>query len=46
MALTSSSYVFKWGDTVYGQIGVGNPTKRSFCVPYLVEGLREQNVGH
>jgi hypothetical protein len=44
MALTSSGYVFTWGNTNYGRLGHGK-SKLEWCsIPCLVEGLREHNV--
>merc|ERR1719276_463760 len=45
MALTSSGYVFTWGDTEYGKLGHGSiNSEKSLTIPCLVEGLREHNV--
>jgi RCC1 and BTB domain-containing protein len=46
MALTSSGYVFTWGNVEDGVLGHGNVNLKSFSFPCLVEGLREHNVVH
>jgi hypothetical protein len=45
MALTSSGYVFTWGNAEDGRLGHGKTgLKKCFSLPCLVEGLREHNV--
>jgi hypothetical protein len=44
MALTSSGYVFTWGNTENGELGHGNVKPKCLSFPCLVEGLREYNV--
>jgi hypothetical protein len=44
MALTSSGYVFTWGNAMKGVLGHGNVSLECFSFPCLVEGLREHNV--
>jgi alpha-tubulin suppressor-like RCC1 family protein len=44
MALTSSGYVFTWGNAEDGQLGHGKSKLKWCSIPCLVEGLREHNV--
>jgi alpha-tubulin suppressor-like RCC1 family protein len=44
MALTSSGYVFTWGNATTGALGHGNVKLKHFSFPCVVEGLREHNV--
>jgi RCC1 and BTB domain-containing protein len=44
MALTSSGYVFTWGNAANGALGHGNVKLKCFSFPCLVEGLREHNI--
>ena len=44
MALTSSGYVFTYGDAKLALLGHGNVNLKCFSFPCLVEGLREHNV--
>jgi RCC1 and BTB domain-containing protein len=46
MALTSSGYVFTWGNVKRAVLGHGNINLKCFSVPCLVEGLREHNAVH
>jgi alpha-tubulin suppressor-like RCC1 family protein len=44
MALTSSGYVFTWGNRENGRLGHGKSSELGLSIPCLVEGLRDHNV--